>query len=482
MKKFLLMLVAVGLLSCDCDREIKSDVVHLEHRDWAPDVKAALNDFMDAYGHSGGYAVFDFDNTSCIFDIEENQMYYQLENMCFEMSPGRLVEVISTDLTGSLYDDCVADINAAYGHLYSEYGPFSYRGIEGEALSRLRSDPMWEEFASKMCGLYSLIYRNASPTVAYNWTKYWCTGMTDEEVDDLSFRSHTACSSMETREGLWSGSAEIESRLGPREYHYMQGFRIPENTRELWNALMENGIDVWVCSASGMRQVLAAIDMFGLHDCCRGVLAMTIAKDSEGRYTNAYDYSGGCGFLALPGGGWKEDSYVMNAQTCGPGKVKAIINAIAPRYGGRGPIACFMDSTGDFNFCTEFQSTKLVVCFNRGIMGIRDGGGLIGETAIYERDVLGYDLRKAVGAGDIFYVLQGRNDNGMRSLRPSNATLCLGASEERLFAGEENYMQFEYMKENRMTVKEILEKFSIRTADYGFLESYDGYRSIEDWK
>lgn len=84
-------------------------------------------------------------------------------------------------------------------------------------------------------------------------------------------------------------------------------------------------------------------------------------------------------------------------------------------------------------------------------------------------------------------VMQGRDENGMRTFRPSNATVRLGASGERLFAGEENMKELEYFKENGMSLKEILETFSLRTSaaaphnpfgfEYGFLENYAGYRS-----
>ena len=211
---------------------------------------------------------------------------------------------------------------------------------------------------------------------------------------------------------------------------------------------------------------------------------MTIAKDSLGRFTNAYDYEGHA-YLPSSDGGWIEDSLATGAQTCGPGKVTAIQNAIAPRYGGRGPSACFMDSTGDFNFCTEFSSLQLVTCFNRGTRKVTDGGGLVGETAIYERDVLGYTFRKARKAGDIMFLLQGRDDNGLRSLRSSNATIRLGESEETLFATDENRQEYEYFKSEGLSVAEILNTFSVKTSaedsplgfPFGFLGEYNGYRS-----
>ena len=484
MKKInLLCLVAVCLMALSCGK-----ASHLLHPDWAPDVKDALNDFMDynVRHNVKQYAVFDFDNTTSIFDIEENQMLYQLLTMSFEMDPERLNEVISTDLDieSGAYDALIADISAAYSHLYEKFGPFTYKGLDEAACKEVMEDMMWEEFTSKMNCLYSLIYHRESPTVAYNWTKYWVCGMTDAQVDELSARSNSICSSMETVAGTWQGSDQIKSQAGPMSYDYVLGVGVTDNARELWKTLHDNGIDVWVCSASGIRQVLAAVDYFGLRDYCTGVLAMTVAHDSLGRFTNAYDYEGH-GWIPTEDGGWVEDSFVVGAQTCGPGKVTAIQNAIAPKYDGRGPAACFMDSTGDFNFCTEFSSLQLVTCFNRGTRKVTDGGGLVGEVAIYERDVLGYDFRKARRAHDIMYLLQGRDDNGLRSFRPSNATLRLGEDTETLFANDENYDEYEYFKSFGMSVADIMDSFCLRsTADesplgfpFGFLDEYNGYRS-----
>lgn len=438
--------------------------VLLEHKDWAPDVKQGLNDLVTIYGNAPEkqYAVFDFDNTSSVFDITENEMCLQLMTMSFEMTPERFSEVMATDipLEKANYGSYVNDICSAYTYLYGKYGPFSYKGLSEEEMNTVKADPVWEQFAGKMFSFYSVMESNGDITIAYNWDKYWCCGMTDEQERDLARRSHEKFSRTETCTGEWNGRK------------YTLGFTVTENIRELWKVLDANGIDVWVCSASGITAVLEAIDMFGLRPYCTGVLAMTIGHDAQGRLSNFYDYDGKA-FLPSDDGGWKQDSLPIGAQTCRQGKVTAILNAIAPKYGGKGPVACFMDSTGDFNFCTEFADTKLVVCFNRGNRKITDGGGLIAETAIYERDVLGYDLRKANEAGDILFLLQGRDDNGLRSLRPSNATLTLGATEEKLFAGPENWAQYRTMCDSSMTVKQIIEVFSTP-----FTEDYPGYRSI----
>ena len=171
------------------------------------------------------------------------------------------------------------------------------------------------------------------------------------------------------------------------------------------------------------------------------------------------------------------------AKTLAAGKVTAIDNVLRPKYGGKGPMAGFMDSSGDFNFCTEYSSLKMVVCFNRANRKVTDGGGLVAEVAMYERDVLGYDLKSANAVGETLYLLQGRDENGIRTFRPSNATIRYGNAVEQLFANDDNYAQLEYMKQSEMSVKEIFDKFALKTAvgelgfAYGFLDSYSGYHS-----
>lgn len=185
-----------------------------------------------------------------------------------------------------------------------------------------------------------------------------------------------------------------------------------------------------------------------------------------------------------------EHKNIRGAQTQGVGKVTAINNAIAPLYDGAGPLAGFMDSTGDYNFCTEYASLKLVICFNRASRKVTDGGGVIAEVAVYQKDTLGYDLAAANANGDTLYVLQGREENGLRGLRASNKTMVYGATEEKLFRNEDNEKQLQYMIDNNMTTEAIIDTFAIKTAadaegnvlgiEYGFLSEYSGYHNIVD--
>ena len=142
-----------------------------------------------------------------------------------------------------------------------------------------------------------------------------------------------------------------------------------------------------------------------------------------------------------------------------------------------------MDSTGDYNFCTEFKTLQVVCCFNRASRKVTDGGGVIAELAVYQEDKLfkagddetSYD--KAQAAGDTLYVLQGREENGYRGLRPSRLTMCLDADEEKLFREQKNFDQLAKMADK--TTGAIIDQYAIKTAkddpandcgfDYGFL-------------
>ena len=480
-----------------------STLVHLERKDWNSEVKAAVNDLIDMYSPGGAmpsdnpYAVFDFDNTCSIFDMEEQTVVYQLQTMAFEIKPGQMKEILTTgipdpdeDLTAyginGSFNDLAGDIASAYSVLWDKYGPFTSKGVSSETAKALADDPDWNEFAVKIFIMYDSLGEVCSHEVSYPWMTYLFMGMTENQLYGLTSRALDVYSGKETSEVTWQTSDEISSRTGPASYTWTSGVTVTDNMVELWKTLDENGIDIWVCSASATGIIKAAIDHFGLHDHCKGMLGMTDKMDSSGRYINEYDYETGCGYYAVDKG-WERMDRPTKAQTQGKGKVTAVVNAVAPEYDGHGPIAGFMDSTGDFNFCTEFGSLKLVVCFNRATRAVTEGGGLIAELAVYQKDSLGYDLAKANNAGDTLYVLQGRDENGSRAFRNSRSTIRYGQTEEMLFKSEENYAQLEIFEKDGLTTEEIIDKWSIIRDEKssglgfetGFLEEYDGYHNIK---
>lgn len=478
MRRLSLTFVLAILIAGACSSPVK-------HPDWAPDVRNALNDFIRQEGKRADnkYVVFDFDNTCSIFDISEQLMVYQLERMCFGLDPEGFEEMVTAGMETfpESLQDVLRGLSDSYKDLYSRFGPFTSKGVDDDTMNLMADDQSWKDFAIKMGRMYEDLQEYMTADQAYLWTMGWFAGMTGDEIYDMAMRSHLFYGSKETTRRSWTGTTSTHS--------WIDGISVTNNIRELWKALDESGFDIWVCSASEVTPVMAAVDAFGLHDHCKGVIAMTMARDSSGKYLPEYDYTDGPAYLAVTGGGWIRDSIPTRTRPMGPGKVTAVRNCLVPRYGGKGPLAGFMDSTGDFNFCTEFGSTRLVVCFNRASRKVTDGGGLIAEVAVYEKETLKYNLRKAGRHSDIYYVLQGRDENGLRSFRPYQTTLRLGESEPKLLATDENYASLDYFNRNKLTVKDILETFSVKTDasdpsnplgfTYGFLDSYDGYRSKE---
>lgn len=481
----------------------KGEGMRLKADCWDKDVKNGINDLLDTYGaygdgkSSGDYAVFAFEDTCSIMNVQEQTMIYQIETMAFAIEPYQMKEILLTGISdpykdlgeygykGTSFDSWAQNITDDYSNMWYSYSGISAAGVSDENRKLLQDDPYWKDFAAKLRAMYDLVKKSESPDVDCPWAMYLFSGMSDDEVYDLTSRCLEKYSKEETSKVTWKSPSDLETAVGQVKVKWTKGVSVPEGIAELWQALDDNNIDVWVCSSSAAGVVRAAIDHFGLHEYCKGLLAMTPQTDYYGKYKNAYDYDTGCGYYA-GGEGWTQMSTPTGAQTQGEGKAEAIVNAISPEYGDHGPIAGFMDSSADFNFCTEFDSLALVVCFNRAKCKVTDGAGLIAEIAVYSKDTLRYDLAKANGNGDTLYLLQGRDENGMRSLRSSSASIRYGKEEEQLFDGEKNQAQLQSMIDRDMTIWDICDRYAVKTSaedngltfKTGFLETYSGYHSI----
>ena len=464
---------------------------------FSAEAKQAIADLVKLYGKDSAgydgtaYVVSDFDNTTCIFDITYQCCIYQLEHMAFAMDPAALETALASELDPEADDnaDWIADIVAAYTALYEAYGPFTAAGLDDAKAATVQADPQWQEFATKMRAFLNHVEDTTPETVGYAWVLWWYSGMTEQEVYDLFYRSCEKYRDVESKLVTWTSPEEIESRLGVIDCTFTEGVSVTQDVQDMFRAYREGGIDVWICSASHADGVRAAVDALGLGDIVTGVIGMT-QKMEDGVYVPEYDYETGFSYDNAGGGAWTRSTYAINALPGLEGKVTAVQNALMPRYGGHGPIAGFMDSTGDFNFCTEFASLKLVICYNRANRKITEGAGLIAVAAMYQKQHLGYDLAKANEEGDTLYILQGRDENGLRTLRAANETIRLGETEARLFANEDNQKLLDYAVRHRLTTQQLIDGFCIATpakdlgnllgVDHGHLERYSGYHSVPD--
>ena len=489
MKKLIsVLLVLVMLLSlAACGQK--------ETSGFSDQTKQAVADFVAMYGkdsanyNGDAYVVSDFDNTTSVFDITYQTIACQLERMAFAMKPDEFGKAVASelDINADNNADWVADVSAAYSQLWDTYGPFTAKGVDEETMKTMHSDPWWMEFAAKMRAFLFHVEDTTPEEVNYVWILYWFCGMKPEEVYDLFYQSCSENEKVETELVTWTSPKEIESKLGVIECApFQKGISVAQDVKDMLKSFHDGGIDVWICSASHLDGVCAAVDAFGLGEYVTGVIAMTQTLEN-GVYAPSYDYENGYARDNLGNGKWQPSKYPIHAMPGLEGKVTAVMNALVPLY-GCGPLAGFMDSSGDFNFCTEFDSMKFVICYNRANRKITEGAGLIAVLAVYQQETLGYDLKKANDAGDTYYVLQGRNENGLRTMRPSNKTIRYGETKEKLFANEDNETLLKYITDNSMTTKDILNTFAIATAAddannplgiaYGHLKTYSGYHSV----
>ena len=457
--------------------------------------KQAVSDFVAMYGkdspdyQGNAYVVSDFDNTTAIFDITYQTICCQIERMAFAMDAEALGTALASglDLNADDNADWIADITTAYTHLWETYGPFTAAGVAEETIKTMQADPWWMEFAAKIRAFLYHVEDTTPEEVNYVWILYWFSGMTPQEVYQLFYRSCSENEKVETQLVSWTSPAEIESRLGVIECApFQRGVSVTQDVKDMFKTFHDAGIDVWICSASHQDGVRAAVDAFGLSESITGVIGMTQTLEN-GVYAPTYDYENGYSWNNLGGGNWEPTEDAIHAMPGLEGKVTAIENALVPRY-GCGPLAGFMDSSGDFNFCTEFESMKFVICYNRANRKITEGAGLIAVLAVYQQNTLGYDLAAANNAGDTYYVLQGRNENGLRTMYPSNETIRLGETETKLFANEDNEALLQYAVDHSLTSADFLNTFAIATqADasdnslglaYGHLKTYRGYHSV----
>ncbi len=467
--------------------------LYLSGTSYAPTTEAAINDFIATYGKDApgwdgsAYVVSDFDNTTAIFDITYQCNAYQLQTMAFALDPQGLRAALASGLDESADDNApwLDDIETAYGYLWEKYGPFTPAGLDEQAQKTVQADPQWMEFATKMKALYEHVEDITDDPTACAWVLHWYAGMTEDEVYALFRRSCEAYRDADTESVTWTSPESIDSKLGVVSCDFTLGVSVPEDVRAMMKACGDNGIDVWICSASPVDGVRAAVDVYGLEDCVHGAIGMT-QKLENGVFVPIYDWETGYAWVRADNGSWEKTDHAICALPSREGKVQAIENALVPLY-GRGPLAGFMDSSGDFNFCTEFDSMKMVICYNRADRKITEGAGLVAAVAVYQQDSLGYDLAKANAAGDTYYLLQGRDENGERTLRPSRETVRLGQTEPKLFANEDNDMLLKYLVDNKLTTAKAFDTFAVRHAandaanvlgiDYGYLDEYDGYHS-----
>ncbi len=292
------------------------------------------------------------------------------------------------------------DIVSDYTWLYN-----NYKGLSGsKSLEDIHNSVQYKDFAAKLRYMYSAIGDTFDASVSYPWVTYLFTGMTPTEVRDLAGKSHRYWTAYgEFTEKTWTSPSTNAGKSGIISTSYLTGITFTDEVVDLYQTLMANGIDVYICSASFIDVILAAAcdKYFGLNVPEDQVFAMQL-KMKDGRYVAEYNYDFG-----------GEGKY---AQTQAAGKSTVIKNFIQPKYNGAGPIMVFGDSAGDYNMMTDFEDTQLGVIFNR----YRKSSDPIHALSV--------EAAKTIGQANPKYVLQGR-DNNVGQLIPTQYSRMLGSDE-----------------------------------------------------
>ena len=452
---------------------------------YTKEAQIAIKDFVKLYGHSkNAYVVSDFDNTTSIYDITYQCSVYQILTMSFKMTPTELRDslskYVSEDETAQKY---INDTVYAYEQLLAVYGEFTPAGVSQNQLEELHNNVYWKEFSTKLKSMYLYIETILDDPTACAWILFWYTNMTENEVYELYKRSCLEYKDADTESVTWTSPDSITSEMGVVSCSFILGCSVTDSVKNMLAYYHDNGIDTWICSASHVDGVRAAVDAYGLSSYITGVIGMT-QKVVDGKLVAEYDYETGYPY-ENKNGVWTKLDTPIKALPSREGKVTAINNVLVKKYNA-GPLAGFMDASGDFNFCTEFESMKMVICYNRADRKITDGAGLVAIAAMSQKNQK-LTLAKANEKGDTYYLLQGRDENNKRSLREDEGTIKYGKSEAQVFANESNAVLLKYLEDNNLSLKTFFDTFAIATSKeespiglaYGYLDEYRGYHSVK---
>ena len=409
---------ATDTAAMDTTAHYKPDETQLITGSWAPATRARIQAVIDENANQGKYVVFDFDNTSVIFDVQEALLMYQIENLVFAIEPGEMAAVLETgipdlnlsmgvSLDGKAITPAtlVADLVSDYTWIYN-----NYEGMNGSHdLDYIHASNEYQDFEAKLRFMYNNLGDYFDHAVSYPWVTYLFTGMTPAEVQELATASHQywAAYGRYASETLTS-PLELPGETGIVSTSYTTGLTFTDELLDLYHTLMANGIDVYIVSASPIDTILAANACMGYGVPEENVFAMRNKLGADGRYINEYNYD------------WGGEG--MYAQTQGEGKSTIITNFIAPQYNGAGPLMVFGDSSGDWNMMTDWMEsgdTVLGVIFNR----YRSTSDPIWQGST--------EAAAAIGDPDARFVLQGRDEN-TGELRPSEYSILLGSTQEVL--------------------------------------------------
>ncbi|MBF0780111.1 MULTISPECIES: haloacid dehalogenase-like hydrolase [unclassified Granulicatella] len=356
------------------------------------------------------YAVFDWDNTTIINDIGEATFTYQISNLEFKMTPEQFDVAIRKNLPSDNFaaewnnkdgqsvniDKIAKDLLSDYTYLYNNYS-----GMKGsQSLETVKESDQYKDFSAKLRYLYEAVGDSFSSDISYPWVTYLFAGFTSEEVQALTTKSIDYSLADKLEYQTWESPETLKGEAGQVSVKFKTGIRSVAEMQNLYKTLMENGIDVYVCSASYYDVIIpyATSSKYGYNVPKENVTAMRLAKDANGVIQSELD-----------------SNY---SQTQGKGKTETINKWIASKHANKQPILIGGDSNGDVAMLSDFPELKAGIIFNR-LKATEKGIGKLSKEAVdtYDKTPL--------------YFLQGRDEN-KGILLHGRETILLGKDKAEL--------------------------------------------------
>lgn len=390
----------------------------LDQGKWAPNTRHAIVHLIAANGVPANtqeskrpYASFDWDDTSIINDVTDKFFLYQIDNLAFKLTPKEFQKVLATDIPSQPSDTIArsedghpvtfgaltTDLGSAYEFLYQNY----ISKPAGQRDAAIFSTDEFRDFKTKLYFLFQAIIDTHGAIVAYPWEVFFCSNMTEQDVEDLALKS--------VRHSLQAGivKTSLESpqsrpgKTGVVKISYVEGMRVVPEIADLMHTLQRNGIDVFVVSAGfePLVKVNATRPEFGYNIPPDRVYGLRLETSATG-------------------------TYIAQAKKGHPisyreGKAEIIRKYIAPRREGRDPIFVAGDSNSDFGNFSMLPGVALGLIVNHQSTG--DFGRISAEAA------------KTLGRPDARWVLQGVDENiGLWS--PTESTTKVGDTQAYLLS------------------------------------------------
>ena len=356
------------------------------------------------------YAIFDFDNTTIMHDIEDHLMMYMIDHLAYKMTPDEFYGVLTTgpmnfnqpifpnSQNRATYLDLADDIIAQYQVLYTDH--IALDESERLPLDQVKELTQFDEFAAKLRLFYQKVGSEFQRTPGENSPIYWFKGYTVDEFKALSTAVFEDALAKPIALRRLFSSPHIKSKVGKVEATIQQGIRIPDEILHLWQALRDNNITIYIITASPIDLVRSIVTKSPFNLDASQVFGQCYEVDQEGVMDSRLEAG----------------TYI----TKGLGKVEVIKNFMVETH-GKEPAMVFGDSMGDYPMMTQLPFVKLSVLFNR-----------YANDQTQQLVVKGINMYRQEDAN---LVVQGRDEN-KGTLRPSMATIPLGHLEPVLQAKE----------------------------------------------